>query len=63
MPQLSRYIDIQTVGFSTAQAAVEVDTANCEGVLFLGIIASTENRTPSMALKAGATTTGTATGG
>lgn len=56
--QLSRFIDISTVGLSTAEAAVEVDTANCEGVLFLGVIASTAARTPSMALKSGATTTG-----
>lgn len=58
MGQLSRYIDFHTVGFSTAEAAVEVDTANCDGVLFIGVIASTAARTPSMALKAGATTTG-----
>lgn len=61
MPQLSRYCDIATVGFSTGQAAVELDTANCEGVLFLGVIASTAARTPTLTLKSGATTTGFAT--
>lgn len=56
--QLSRLIDIVSVGFTTAEAAVEVDTTNCEGVMFLGVIASTASRTPSLALKSGATTTG-----
>jgi hypothetical protein len=58
--QLSRYLDIVSVGFSTAQAAVEFDTASvggCEGVMFLGVIASTAARTPSLALKLGASTT------
>lgn len=58
MGQLSRFIDFQTVGLSTAEAAVEVDTANCEGVLFIGVVCSTAARTPSLALKSGATTTG-----
>jgi len=59
--QLSRHIDITSVGLSTAEAAVEVDTggtAPCEGVLFIGVIATTAARTPSLALKSGATTTG-----
>ena len=56
--QLSRFIDISSVGYSTAEAANEVDTSNCEGVLFIGVIASTASRTPSLALKSGATTTG-----
>ena len=56
--QLSRFIDISSVGFSTAEASNEVDTANCEGVMFVGIVCSTAARTPSLALKAGATTTG-----
>jgi len=55
--QLSRYIDLVSVGFSTAEAAQEVDTQNCEGVLFIGVKQSTAARTMSMALKAGASTT------
>lgn len=56
--QLSRFIDVPSVCFTTGEAACEVDTANCEGVLFIGVIASTAARTPSLALKSGATTTG-----
>lgn len=56
--QLSRYIDISSVGFTTAEAANEVDTTNCEGVLFIGVPGTTAARLWSMALKSGATTTG-----
>lgn len=56
--QLSRQIDLRSVGFSTGQAAVEVDCQNCEGVLFIGVPATTAAGLWSMALKAGATTTG-----
>lgn len=58
--QLSRYIDILSVGFSTAEGAVEIDTASvpCEGVLFIGVPGTTAARLWSLALKAGATTTG-----
>ena len=56
--QLSRYIDISSVGFTTAEAANEVDTSNCEGVLFIGVPGTTAARLWSLALKAGATTTG-----
>lgn len=55
---LSRYFDISSVGFSTAEASNEVDMSNAEGCVFIGIVASTAARTPSLALKAGATTTG-----
>lgn len=59
MPQLSRYIDCLSVGYSTATSnAVEVDTAGFEGVMFIGVNASSAGRILSMALKAGATTTG-----
>ena len=58
MPQLSRYLDLTSVGFSTAEGAVDVDTANCEGVLFIGVPGTTAARLWSMALKSGATTTG-----
>lgn len=56
--QLSRYIDLTSVGFTTAEAANEVDTANCEGVLFIGVPGTTAARLWSLALKSGATTTG-----
>lgn len=56
MGQLSRMIDLTSVGFSTAQDAVEVDTADCEGVLFIGVPGTTAVRLWSMALKYGATT-------
>lgn len=56
MGQLSRMIDLNLVGFTTAEAAVEVDTADCEGVLFIGVPGTTAVRLWSMALKYGATT-------
>lgn len=58
MPQLSRFIDLTSVGFSTAEGAVDVDTTGCEGVLFVGVPGTTAVRLWSMALKSGATTTG-----
>lgn len=59
MPQLSRFIDITSVGFSTAEGAVDVDMAGGgEGVLFIGVPGTTAARLWSMALKSGATTTG-----
>jgi len=57
MGQLSRMIDLRSVGFSTAEGAVEVDTTNCEGVLFIGVPGTTAVRLWSLALKAGASTT------
>lgn len=56
MPQLSRRIDLVSASFSTASAAVEVDTQGCEGVLFVAVPATTVSNTISMAIKAGATT-------
>lgn len=58
MPQLSRFIDVTSVGFTTAEAAVEVDTSGCEGVLFIGVPGTTAARLWSLAIKSGATTTG-----
>jgi hypothetical protein len=55
--QISRVLDLSSVTYSTgASVASEVDTANCDGVLFVGVPASTASRTWSMALKYGATT-------
>lgn len=58
--QLSKYIDLCAVSLSTAATnAVEVDTApGCDGVLFIGIPATTAASTWNLALKMGATTTG-----
>lgn len=56
--QLSKYIDLVSVGFTTGEAANEVDAANCEGVLFIGVPGTTAARLWSLALKSGATTTG-----
>ena len=49
--QISRMIDLVDCGFSTAQAAVEVDCNDCEGVLFVGVPGTTAVRLWSMALK------------
>ena len=51
MGQLSRMINLTSVGFTTAEAAVEVDCADCEGVLFIGVPGTTAVRLWSMALK------------
>jgi len=56
--QLSRFFNCATVGFSTAEAAAEIDMTGYEGCLVIGVVASTAARTPSIALKTGATTTG-----
>ena len=56
--QLSRYIDLVAASFSTASAAVEVDTQGCEGVMFVAVPATTATNIASMALKYAATTTG-----
>lgn len=59
MPQLSRYIDLAAASYTTgASIAIELATDNCEGVMFIGVGATTAARTWSLALKAGATTTG-----
>lgn len=57
--QLSRMINCVSVGYSTAEAAVEIDNAthHAEGYLFIGVVASTASRIPSLALKMGASTT------
>lgn len=54
---LARLLDCTTVGLSTAEAAVEVDMANAEGVLFIGVIHSTAARKPTMTFELGASTT------
>lgn len=56
--QLSKYIDLASIAYSSSSPVCEVDTANCEGVLFIAIPGTTVARTGSMALKAGASTTG-----
>lgn len=55
--QLSRNIDlVQCVQSTSASIALEIDTADCEGVMFMGVPCTTAARIWSMALKAGATT-------
>lgn len=57
--QLSRYVDIAWAVFADSTPAVaEVDTADCEGVMFIGVPMSTANKVWSLAIKYGATTTG-----
>lgn len=56
--QLSRYADLACIAYSSSAPVCEVDTADCEGVLFVAVPGTTAARTASMALKAGATTTG-----
>jgi len=56
--QLSKYIDMASIAYSSSGPAIEIDTANCEGVLFIAIPGTTVARTAGMTLKAGATTTG-----
>ena len=55
--QLSRFADLQVCAFSTAASAVaEIDCAGADGVMFIGVPASSAARTWSMALKAGNST-------
>lgn len=56
--QLSRQINLAAAALSTGTQAVEVDTKDCEGVMFVAVPCSTAVRLWSLALKAGATTTG-----
>lgn len=58
MGQLSRNIDLVSVMHSSGALTCEVDTADCEGVMFITVPGTTVARTSSLALKAGATTTG-----
>jgi hypothetical protein len=56
--QLSRNLDLAVIAYSSSSPVCEVDAADCEGVLFIAVPGTTVARTGSMALKAGATTTG-----
>ena len=56
--QLSRFIDLATVAYSSSSPVAEVDTQGCEGVLFIAVPGTTTARTGKIALKAGASTTG-----
>lgn len=49
--EIMRMLDLVSVGFSTAEGAVEVDCADCEGVMFVGVPGTTAVRLWSMALK------------
>lgn len=57
--QFSKHFDLCSVGFTTgASSLVEVDCAEAGGVVFIGVPCSTAARTWSLALSAGASTTG-----
>lgn len=57
--QLSRYMDLVACQLSTATTnEVEINTDNCEGVVWIGIPGTTAARTWSLAFAGGATTTG-----
>ncbi len=57
--QLTRYIDLAQVIMSESTPAVaEVDTQNCDGVMFVGVPGTTTAALWNIQLKTGATTTG-----
>lgn len=58
MGHITRMLDVVSVGFTTGEAAVDIDTQGAEGVLLFGVVASTAARIPSLSLKSGASTTG-----
>ena len=57
--QLSRYIDLAHVSWSTTgPALIEIDTKDCDGVFFVGVPGTTAARTPTLDIYSGATSTG-----
>lgn len=56
MGQLSRFVDVNVVTFTTADGACCVDAQGAEGVMFIAIAGTTANRISSMALSYGAST-------
>ena len=54
--QPSRNFDIASIAYSSSSPVIEIDTANCESVLFLAIPGTTAARTGSIALAAGNST-------
>jgi hypothetical protein len=55
--QLSRYIDLASVAWTSSGPSVaEVDCGDCEGVLFIGVPGTTVARIPTLTISVGATT-------
>jgi hypothetical protein len=55
--QLSRYIDLATVAWTSSGPTVaEVDTGDCEGVFFIGVPGTTVARIPTLTIALGETT-------
>ena len=57
--QLSRYIDLASIAYSSSSSVIEIDTADCEGVLFVAVPGTTVARTASLSFKTAASTTAT----
>ena len=57
--QLSRYINLQQVAYSSSSPVVEVDCSGAEGVLLIGVPGTTTARTANISLKTAASTTAT----
>lgn len=57
--QLSRYIDMASIAYSSSSPVIEIDTADCEGVLFVAVPGTTVARTGAISLKTAASTTAT----
>jgi hypothetical protein len=57
--QLSKYIDLASIAYSSSSPVIEIDTANCEGVLFIAVPGTTVARTGALSLKTAASTTAT----
>ena len=57
--QLSRYTDLASIAYSSSAPVIEIDTADCEGVLFIAVPGTTVARTGALSLKTAASTTAT----
>lgn len=56
--QLSKYVDLTAIHYSSSSPAICADCANASGVMFIAVPGTTVARTAEMSLKLGATTTG-----
>lgn len=54
--QLSRYIDLASIAYSSSSPVIEIDTQGCEGVLFIAVPGTTAARTGNIALAGGNST-------
>ena len=57
--QLSKYIDLASIAYSSSSPVIQIDTANCEGVLFIAVPGTTAARIGALSLKTAASTTAT----